>query len=166
MFKIFTDPIIMCQWFFADGFLTAEVVNTLRVGGDYSIKMRDATGNVILQTGVFDEAFFMYCEEIDWQWRIRQAGWSIECVPSAHVVHLAGKSTSQIRAQSQINLWTSRLLLYQKHFPKWKLWLARWMIDLGMRRKARAVRDDSNLTDSQKLELSDAYEQIRRMAHK
>jgi uncharacterized protein YndB with AHSA1/START domain len=53
MIKIFTDPTIMCQWFFADGFLTAEVVNTFRVGGDYSIKMRDAAGNVILQNGVY-----------------------------------------------------------------------------------------------------------------
>lgn len=121
---------------------------------------------VILETGMFDESFFMYCEEIDWQWRIHQAGWSIECVPSAHVVHLAGKSTTQIRAQSQINLWTSRLLLFKKHFPTWKLWLSRWMIAVGMTRKVRAVSDDSTLTENQKLEISDAYNQIRQMALK
>jgi GT2 family glycosyltransferase len=29
----------------------------------------------IEQTGLFDERFFMYCEEIDWSMRIRRAGW-------------------------------------------------------------------------------------------
>lgn len=119
---------------------------------------------VIVQTGMFDEAFFMYCEETDWQWRIRKAGWDIECVPSAHVVHLAGKSTTQIRAQSQINLWTSRLILFRKHYPKWKLAVARLMIVFGMWLKERAVRQDASLAQDQKAELITAFKQIRRMA--
>ncbi|MBL8157791.1 MAG: glycosyltransferase family 2 protein, partial [Anaerolineae bacterium] len=61
---------------------------------------------VVEQTGGFDETFFMYCEEIDWAWRIHKAGWRVQCVPAARVVHLAGKSTSQVRPQSVINLWT------------------------------------------------------------
>jgi hypothetical protein len=92
---------------------------------------------VIEQTGGFDEAFFMYCEEIDWAWRIRKAGWRVQCAPAARVVHLAGKSTSQARPQSVINLWTSRLRLYAKHYPAWKLWLARVLVSLGMTRKLR-----------------------------
>ncbi|MEQ8671704.1 MAG: glycosyltransferase family 2 protein [Aggregatilineales bacterium] len=121
---------------------------------------------VIMETGMFDEAFFMYCEETDWQWRIRKAGWGIECVPSAHVVHLAGKSTTQIRAQSQINLWTSRLILFRKHYPKWKLAVARLMIAVGMWRKERAVHHDRNLADDQKAELVYAFRLIRRMTLK
>ncbi|MDQ7034136.1 MAG: glycosyltransferase, partial [Anaerolineae bacterium] len=38
---------------------------------------------VIQQTGMFDEQFFVYSEEVDWQWRIRKAGWRILCVPNA-----------------------------------------------------------------------------------
>jgi N-acetylglucosaminyl-diphospho-decaprenol L-rhamnosyltransferase len=90
---------------------------------------------VILQTGMFDEAFFMYCEEVDWAWRIRKAGWRIACVPTAHVVHLSGKSTSQAKPRSTVNLWESRLRLFRKHFPMWKVWLATRMIAWGMRRK-------------------------------
>ncbi|MBC7810909.1 MAG: glycosyltransferase family 2 protein [Burkholderiales bacterium] len=95
---------------------------------------------VIQQTGMFDEQFFIYCEEIDWAWRIRKAGWRVMCVPAAHVVHLGGQSAVQVRAQSIINLWQSRLRLFRKHYPVWKLATARAMIAVGMRLKARQVR--------------------------
>ena len=42
----------------------------------------------------------MYCEEIDWAWRIREAGWEIMVVPAAEIIHFGGESTSQIPAQS------------------------------------------------------------------
>src|ERR1035437_3754609 len=32
---------------------------------------------VIRRVGAFDEGFFMYCEEVDWCYRIKQAGWEI-----------------------------------------------------------------------------------------
>lgn len=99
-------------------------------------------GSAVEQTGGFDEAYFMYCEEIDWQWRIRAAGWDIHCVPSAQIVHLGGQSTGQIRTQSQINLWNSRLRLYARLYPRWKQWAARWLMQIGMRRALRRVSPD------------------------
>jgi N-acetylglucosaminyl-diphospho-decaprenol L-rhamnosyltransferase len=90
--------------------------------------------DVVAEVGGFDEAFFMYCEEVDWQWRIRQAGYTIQCVPTAHIVHLGGQSTSQVKARSVRNLWESRLRLYRKHYPTWKWHAARLLIGLGMRR--------------------------------
>ncbi len=90
---------------------------------------------VIRQTGLFDEGYFMYCEEIDWSIRIRKAGWEIYAVPAAHVTHLAGQSTRQVRPQSIVNLWRSRFRLYEKHYPPLKRFLARRIIRLGMRRQ-------------------------------
>lgn len=89
----------------------------------------------ILQTGIFDEQYFMYCEEIDWSLRIRRAGWEIYAVPAARVTHLAGQSTGQNHPQSQMNLWRSRLRLYQKHYSPLKVQIARVLIRLGMRRQ-------------------------------
>ncbi|MFQ5421720.1 MAG: glycosyltransferase family 2 protein, partial [Anaerolineae bacterium] len=43
---------------------------------------------VATRTGGFDERFHMYCEEIDWAWRIREAGWPVFVVPAAEIVHL------------------------------------------------------------------------------
>ena len=94
---------------------------------------------VLLETGLFDEQFFLYCEEVDWAWRIRAAGWEIHCVPQAHVTHLGGQSTGQVAPESLLRLWQSRLLLYQKHYPRWKEWLARRLLIWGMRRRLAAL---------------------------
>jgi GT2 family glycosyltransferase len=118
---------------------------------------------VVEQTGMFDEQFFMYCEEIDWAWRIHKAGWQVKCVPMARVIHLEAKSTGQARPQSLINLWRSRLRLYRKHAPAWKLALARRLIVQGMQRKARQIEADESLTLDQKAALWDACRTIRMM---
>jgi hypothetical protein len=111
---------------------------------------------VIHATGMFDEGFFMYCEEIDWAWRINDAGWRALCVPAALVTHLVGQSSAQVRARALIDLWTSRLLLFRKHYPPWKFALARWMIRVGIARKLRST----NLSG----EIRDAYRQVSEMA--
>lgn len=94
-------------------------------------------------TGGFDETFHMYCEEIDWSWRIREAGWAIYTVPAAEVVHFGGESTKQIPARSVINLWGSRAQLYQKHYGPLKRRLAARLATLGLRRHAAASADPS-----------------------
>jgi GT2 family glycosyltransferase len=116
---------------------------------------------VVERTGLFDEAFFMYCEEIDWAWRIHDAGWRVLCVPAAHVVHLGGQSTAQARAASIIHLWRSRLRLYRKHLPRWKVLLARGLIAIGMRRRMRQARE---LPESERARILHAYETVYRMA--
>jgi GT2 family glycosyltransferase len=42
--------------------------------------------------GLFDEAFFMFSEEVDWMTRFRQAGWKVLFYPGAEVVHVGGAS--------------------------------------------------------------------------
>ncbi len=106
----------------------------------------------------------MYCEEIDWAWRIHQAGWRVLCVPAAHVVHLGGQSTGQIRARSVLYLWESRLLLFRKYYPVWKLWAARQLIRIGMRCKIREARRDATLTEADRADLIAAYMQIMEAA--
>ncbi len=48
--------------------------------------------SVFEQVGGFDERFFMYCEESDWQRRIRAAGWQVGFTPDCAVVHFGGGS--------------------------------------------------------------------------
>ena len=42
------------------------------------------------QVGPFDEAFFMFSEEVDWMTRFREAGWKVLFYPGAEVVHVGG----------------------------------------------------------------------------
>jgi len=45
--------------------------------------------------GGFDEDFFMYLEDVDLCWRLRQAGWRVRYEPASRVVHDIGRSTDQ-----------------------------------------------------------------------
>lgn len=87
--------------------------------------------------GLLDESFHMYCEEIDWCWRMRKAGWDAFCAPQAKVIHVAGQSSAQVPVQSFVSLWTSRARLYARHHG-WLTWrLAQILVRAGMRRKMR-----------------------------
>lgn len=45
--------------------------------------------------GMFDERYFLYCEDIDFGLRMKEAGYKAFFVSEASVIHLAGRSTSQ-----------------------------------------------------------------------
>lgn len=43
----------------------------------------------------FDEAYFMYAEDVDLCWRAHEAGWRVVYEPAARVLHIQGASTEQ-----------------------------------------------------------------------
>ena len=45
--------------------------------------------------GGFDEAFFMYMEDVDLCWRLGRAGWGVGYEPAATVTHVQGVSTDR-----------------------------------------------------------------------
>lgn len=89
------------------------------------------------QVGLLDEDYHIYCEEIDWCWRMRRAGWRALCVPMAPVIHHAGRSTGQVPISSFVNLWISRARLYTRHHPPTIRYLARMLVRIGMQRRMR-----------------------------
>ncbi|NDJ84986.1 MAG: glycosyltransferase family 2 protein [Chloroflexi bacterium] len=118
---------------------------------------------VIQQVGMFDERFFMYAEEVDWCWMIQKAGWKILCVPAAHVTHLEGQSTRQVKPHSIVNLWKSRLRLYEKHYSRPKRWLARLLVRLGMRWQIRQTLQayaQRRISAKERDALIEAYRQV------
>ena len=96
----------------------------------------------IEQIGGLDEQFFMYAEEVDWCYRIRQAGWSIWQEPRAHVTHIGGAATSQFRSKMLIVLYESRLRFFRKHYSRGCIRLHRLIVRAGMLRATlQAWRD-------------------------
>ena len=91
----------------------------------------------ITDVGLLDEDFWMYCEEIDWCWRMRRAGWRSLCAPAARVIHHAGQSSGQVRIPSFVNLWSSRAKLYARYHGPVVRRLARLLVRVGMRRQMR-----------------------------
>lgn len=99
--------------------------------------------------GLLDERFFMYCEEIDWCRRIKQAGWEIMHVPDARVVHHGGQSTQQAAGRMFVELHRSRFRLFAKHHSRRYQWAVRGIVVVGilwqlvtlLPRRLRHVRD-------------------------
>lgn len=61
------------------------------VAGTHFLARRAAWDEV----GGFDEAFFMYMEDVDLCWRLHRAGWRVGYEPGATVIHGIGRSTDQ-----------------------------------------------------------------------
>ena len=72
-------------------------------------------GTTLADIGPLDEQFVMYCEEIDWAWRMHKAGWESWIVPEATVTHHSGASAQQAKPRTTTHLWESRARLYRKH---------------------------------------------------
>lgn len=47
---------------------------------------------VLEEVGGFDEAYFMYGEDLDWCFRMREAGWKIYYTPQTEIIHFRGES--------------------------------------------------------------------------
>jgi len=89
----------------------------------------------IEQVGMLDEGFFMYSEEIDWCWRVRQAGWEVWHVADAPVIHYGAQSTRQFRHRMFIELFRSRYRYFAKHYSPAFCWLNRQVVRLGLTRE-------------------------------
>jgi GT2 family glycosyltransferase len=89
------------------------------VPGAFAIIRRD----VLERVGYFDEAFFLYYEEVDLCRRILFAGYQIRYWPDVTVIHLGGESSKTVqtlqmsKSGSQLALWRMRsaFLYYRKH---------------------------------------------------
>lgn len=63
----------------------------------------------------FDEKFFLYFEDIDLCYRLRQRGWLVILVPQARVYHWGGTSTARHKAWTRYHYRRSQLYFYWKH---------------------------------------------------
>lgn len=93
----------------------------------------------VRRVGLLDTSFFMYCEEVDWCYRLQGAGYHSLCVPGALAIHHAGASTSQVRPAMFVQLWRSRLRFVEKHQPSWRRELTRRILWSAF--QARALAD-------------------------
>lgn len=78
---------------------------------------------VINQVGLLDEKFFMYGEDIDWCYRIRQAGWKIRFYPRVSAVHAKHQSglahaDRALRSETRKYFYDAMKLFYHKHYHR------------------------------------------------
>jgi len=74
--------------------------------------------DVLDEIGLFDENYFMYTEEVDLCYRIRQSGKHNYWVPQASIIHHGGQSTKQAATAMFLQLYKSKLQFFRKHYGK------------------------------------------------
>lgn len=119
--------------------------------------------------GLLDEQFFMYCEEIDWCFRIKAGGWGVYCVPQVEIVHLGGQSTQQFRADMFVALWRSRYQLFAKHYGRLYRHAVRTVVEAGLGREAERVRwraREGTLSAEGAEGMLAAYREVRALGRK
>ena len=75
------------------------------------------------QIGLFDEDFFLYCEDTDLGLRARWAGWSCIYVPGATVEHHYSHSAGRASRLKAYYVERNRLFVVAKNFPALMLWV-------------------------------------------
>jgi N-acetylglucosaminyl-diphospho-decaprenol L-rhamnosyltransferase len=94
------------------------------VVGAYMQIRRDA----IERVGLLDEAFFMYGEDLDWAYRIKNAGWKVMYHPKVTVKHVK-RAASRQSQRAQFEFYRAMLIFYRKHYRSTTPW---WLHSLVM----------------------------------
>lgn len=76
------------------------------------------------EIGLFDESFFLYCEDTDLGLRARWAAWECVYVPEARVEHRYSHSAGAASMLKAFHVERNRLFLVVKNFPARMLWAA------------------------------------------
>lgn len=87
------------------------------------------------QVGGMDEAFFMFNEDVDWCRRFTLAGWSVDYVPQAEVVHAIGASKGRVADKVILERHRGMIHYFRKHHPSHPLieWIGARLIMLRAR---------------------------------
>lgn len=72
----------------------------------------------IEQVGGLDEDFFMYGEDLDWCFRIKEAGWGIYYYPKTSIIHLKGGSARRRPLKIVYEFHRAMILFHRKHYSK------------------------------------------------
>lgn len=100
------------------------------------LMIRREVWNVI---GQLDEQFFMYFEEVDLCYRLKQKGWRIFFTPKAQVIHYGGQSSKQYFDVRIIERYRSMLRYFRKHSSPRHEFLLRGLILVEMVWRSLAV---------------------------
>lgn len=80
---------------------------------------------------MMDESYFIYGEEMDWCWRIKQKGWNVLFYPHARFIHYGRMSSAQNPINMMKEARRSYLRFIEKRQGKLIKYLARFLLSCG-----------------------------------
>ena len=84
------------------------------------------------QVGLLDEDYFMYGEDLDWCYRLRQAGWKIFYVPHTAIVHFKGESGRAEQMKVLYRFYEAMSIFVRKHMQQRYRFFPLWLLHVGI----------------------------------
>ncbi|HQQ35608.1 MAG TPA: glycosyltransferase, partial [Rugosibacter sp.] len=84
------------------------------------------------EVGLWDEGYFLHCEDLDWCMLFRQKGWQILFVPDARIVHALGACSRSRRVFVEWHKHKGMVRFYRKFFRHQYPGALMWLVTLGV----------------------------------
>lgn len=84
------------------------------------------------KSGLLDETFFMYGEDIDLSYRITQSGYKNYYFPETRIIHYKGESTKKSSVNYVLVFYNAMVIFAKKHFSKQNARLFSLLINLAI----------------------------------
>lgn len=104
--------------------------------------------SVLEKVGYFDESYFMYAEDLDLCYRIKEAGFKVMYVPDVSIIHHKGVSSGlkkhsqefttadlETKQRSLDAFYKTMIIFYKKHYEKKYPFFINWLVYLGVNLK-------------------------------
>jgi GT2 family glycosyltransferase len=85
-------------------------------------------GEALREIGLLDEQYFMYAEDLDLCYRIKQRGWQVLYNAAVTVLHYKGQSSRQRSTFANVQFYKTMRLFHDKHFRQQTFFLLNWLI--------------------------------------
>ena len=82
--------------------------------------------------GLWDEGYFLHCEDLDWCMRFRQKGWKILFVPASRIHHALGACSRSRRVFVEWHKHKGMLRFYRKFFSQEYPGVIMWLVTAGV----------------------------------
>jgi hypothetical protein len=105
------------------------------ISGALMLVRREAIQNV----GLWDEDYFLHCEDLDWCMRFRRKGWKIFFLPDAPVVHHKGACSQSRPIFVEWHKHKGMMRFYHKFFRRQYPGIVMWLVALGIWLRFMAV---------------------------
>jgi len=92
--------------------LPNEPIEVEAISGACMLVKRKVVGDV----GLWDEGYFLHCEDLDWCMRFRQKGWKILFEPNARISHALGACSQSRRVFVEWHKHKGMVRFYRKFF--------------------------------------------------
>jgi GT2 family glycosyltransferase len=98
--------------------------------GAFMMCRRLPTTNYQLPT--FDQDFFMYGEDLDLCWRVKEAGFKVWYYPKTFITHYKGSSSKKTPFKALKWFHDAMWIFYKKHYAKKYIFIFNWLVFLGI----------------------------------